>query len=148
MVVGVATMALNIALSLALIGGLSYGGLALANSVATGLEMLLLLLLLGRRVRKDGREGTDGEVTQGLPVGELLTSGGRSILAAAVMAGGVLFWLAVLPEGRAIFGIPAGWVAAFTGAGLGVVIYALVSHLLGGAEMRQLWALARRHPQE
>ncbi len=143
-VVGVATMALNIALSLALIGGLSYGGLALANSVATGLEMLLLLLLLGRKVRKDGAEGTDGKMAPGLPVRELLTSAGRSILAAAVMAGGVLFWLAMLPAGGAIFGIPAGWAAAFAGAGLGVVIYALASHLLGGAETRQLWALARK----
>ncbi len=143
-VVGVATMVLNIALSLALIGGLSYGGLALANSVATGLEMLLLLLLLGRKVRKDSGEGTDGEVTQGLPVGELLTSGGRSTLAAAVMAGGVLFWLTILPESGAIFGIPAAWFAAFTGAGLGVVIYVLASFLLGGAETRQLWALARK----
>ncbi len=148
-VVGVATMALNIALSLALIGGLSYGGLALANSVATGLEMLLLLLLLGRKVRKDSGEGSDGEEeAPGLPVRELLTSGGRSILAGAVMAGAVLFWLAMLPAGGAIFGIPAGWVAALTGAGLGVVIYALASHLLGGAETRQLWALARRRSQE
>ena len=122
----------------------SYGGLALANSVATGLEMLLLLLLLGRKVRKDSGEGTDGEVTQGLPVGELLTSGGRSTLAAAVMAGGVLFWLTILPESGAIFGIPAAWFAAFTGAALGVVIYVLASFLLGGAETRQLWALARK----
>ena len=133
-VVGVAAMALNILLSFALIGRLSYGGLALANSIATALEMFILLILLGRKL-------------QGLPVRELLTSGGRSLLAACVMAGGVVSWLALLPDRAAVFGLPLGWVAATVGAGAGILIYAFASFLLGSPEIRQLSALARGRMQ-
>ncbi len=146
-VVGVATMALNILLSLALIGRLSYGGLALANSIATALEMVVLLILLGRKVRSYDREAGQETTLQGLPVRQLLTSGGRSLLASAVMAGALLLGLELLPGGSAVFGIPLGWVAAVAGAGLGVLVYALASYLLGGAEIRQLTALARRRAQ-
>ena len=143
-VVGVAAMALNILLSLALIGRLSYGGLALANSIATTLEMLVLLILLGRKLRPDSGVATHAATVQGLPVRELLTSGGRSLLAAAVMAGGLLFWLAILPDSGAVLRIPLGWITAVVGLGLGLFIYALASYLLGSAEIRQLAALARK----
>ena len=143
-VAGVATMALNILLSLALIGRLSFGGLALANSIATTLEMLVLLILLGRKVRANNQEERH---TGTLPVRQLLTSGGRSLLASAVMAGALLLGLELLPDSSTVFGIPAGWVAAVAGAGLGVLIYALASYLLGSAEIRQLAALARRRAQ-
>src|SRR5690606_35758759 len=46
--IGVGAMVLNILLSLLLVRPLSFGGLALANSVATLLEMILLLWLLHR----------------------------------------------------------------------------------------------------
>ncbi len=49
-VVGIGAMALNIALSLALIGPLAQGGLALANSLATILEVLTLFAILRRRL--------------------------------------------------------------------------------------------------
>jgi len=48
--VGVAAMTLNIALSLLLIRPLAHGGLALANSLATLAEMGVLLLFLRRRL--------------------------------------------------------------------------------------------------
>ncbi|MDE0140858.1 MAG: murein biosynthesis integral membrane protein MurJ [Caldilineaceae bacterium] len=146
-VAGVATMALNILLSLALIGRLSFGGLALANSIATALEMLVLLILLARKVRASNEEPGHTTTLQGLPVRQLLKSGVRSLLASAIMAGALLFGLELLPAGNAVFGIPAGWVAAVAGAGLGVLIYMLASYLLGGAEIRQLAALARRRAQ-
>ncbi|MXY93170.1 MAG: murein biosynthesis integral membrane protein MurJ [Caldilineaceae bacterium SB0670_bin_27] len=146
-VAGVATMALNILLSLALIGRLSFGGLALANSIATALEMLVLLIQLARKVRAPNQEPGHTTTLQGLPVRQLLQSGARSLLASAIMAGALLFGLELLPAGNAVFGIPAGWVAAVAGAGLGVLIYALASYLLGGAEIRQLAALARRRAQ-
>lgn len=129
--VGVGAMALNILLSLALIGRLSYGGLALANSVATGLEMLLLLLLLGRKL-------------QGLPVTELLFSGGRSLFAAAVMTGGILGILALLPAQSPVGWLPVGWLPALAGGGGGVLLYGLVSLLLGSPEVRQISGLIRR----
>ncbi len=131
-VVGVAAVILNILLSLALIGRLSYGGLALANSIATALEMIILLILLGRAL-------------QGLPVGELLTSGGRSLLAACLMAGGVI-WLGY-PQGWAPTRDDPTWIAAIVGVGLGILIYAIASLLLGSPEIRQLWELARRRMQ-
>lgn len=53
--IGVASVALNIFLSLALLGPLAQGGLALANSIATILEMFVLLYLLRPRLR--GVEG-------------------------------------------------------------------------------------------
>ena len=146
-VVGVAAMALNILFSLALIGRMSYGGLALANSIATALEMLVLLILLGRKVRSYNQAVVQATTVLGLPVRQLLTSGGRSLLASAIMASAVLLWLAVLPDRSGVFGIPIGWVAAVVGAGFGVLIYVLASYLLGSAEIRQLAALARRRAQ-
>ena len=56
--IGVAAMGLNILLSLLLIGPLAQGGLALANSVATILEMLVLLYLLRRRLGQLVRPST------------------------------------------------------------------------------------------
>ena len=146
-VVGVATMALNILLSLALIGRLSYGGLALANSIATAAEMFLLLILLDRKLRSYSGVAAQREAVQGLPVGELLTSGGRSLLAAAAMAGGIATWLALLPDGGVVLWFPLGWVAAAVGVALGLLIYALASYILGSPELRRLAALARRRPQ-
>ncbi|MDE3092088.1 MAG: murein biosynthesis integral membrane protein MurJ, partial [Chloroflexota bacterium] len=46
----VGSVALNIVLSVALVGSLAQGGLALANSIATILELLVLLALLRRRM--------------------------------------------------------------------------------------------------
>ena len=45
--IGVAAMSVNVVLSLILIGPLTHGGLALANSTATILEMVGLLLIMG-----------------------------------------------------------------------------------------------------
>jgi putative peptidoglycan lipid II flippase len=60
-IVGVAVMSLNIILSLILgplflkIGWLAIGGLALANSIATGLEAIVLLVIMRKRLK--GLEG-------------------------------------------------------------------------------------------
>jgi putative peptidoglycan lipid II flippase len=48
--VGVGAMALNIALSIALLPALAHGGLALANSLATILEVLVLFVILTNRL--------------------------------------------------------------------------------------------------
>jgi putative peptidoglycan lipid II flippase len=49
-IVGIAAMALNILLSLWLRAPLALAGLALANTIATSLEMILLALLLSRQM--------------------------------------------------------------------------------------------------
>lgn len=54
--IGIASVVLNVVLSFALLGPLKQGGLALANSIATTLEMLVLLFLLRPRLG-----GVDGQ---------------------------------------------------------------------------------------
>lgn len=53
--IGIGSVVLNVILSLILIGPLRQGGLAFANSIATTLEMLILLFLL--RARMGGLDG-------------------------------------------------------------------------------------------
>ena len=79
-VVGIGAMLLNIGLSFLLVGGLSFGGLALANSLATTLEMLILLFLLRRRLH-----GIHGPAI----LATLLRSG----IAALAMGGVLWLWL-------------------------------------------------------
>jgi len=81
--VGVITMGLNIGLSLAFsawfarLGWMPHGGLALANSVATGLECIALVILIRRRL--NGLEGR--YVWQGLGI----SIAGTALMAAAVV---------------------------------------------------------------
>ncbi len=71
--VGVVAMTMNVVLSLLLISPLAQGGLALANSIATIVEMLALFYILRRRLgHLDDRQ--------------LLVSIGRILLATAAMA--------------------------------------------------------------
>jgi putative peptidoglycan lipid II flippase len=71
--IGVAGMALNILLSLALRVPLGHAGLALANSVAVTLEMTLMLALLARRLGS-------------FPWSDLLNTTSRAGLATLIMA--------------------------------------------------------------
>ena len=117
--VGGGAMALNVAFSLMLIGSLAHGGLALANSVATILEMLGLLVLLRGRI--------------GGVAGRQLGRGvGQSLVAAALMGLAVLGYLH-LAGGRGVI------VTAGGGIVLGALAYGVVSLLLGAAEMREVW---------
>jgi putative peptidoglycan lipid II flippase len=93
-VVGVAAMALNIALSLLLIGPLSFGGLALANTVATTLEALSLLWLLRGRMG-----GVDGRA---------LAPATLKMAGAAAVMGICLYGFLVLAHGQSIWIIAAG----------------------------------------
>jgi putative peptidoglycan lipid II flippase len=78
--IGVGSMVLNVVLSLLLRPVLAHAGLALANTIATTLEMILLLWLLTRRL-------------DGLEWSRLASTALRSLLAAVVM-GLPLAWLA------------------------------------------------------
>jgi putative peptidoglycan lipid II flippase len=126
--VGVGAMALNILLSLALVRPLSFGGLALANSTATTLEALFLLLLL--RPRLGGIEG-----------GVLLRSLAR-ILAASALMGALLFFLGrALPpveSQAAAIGFAAGGILA------GALLYLTASWALRSPELHQVAGLVRR----
>lgn len=75
--IGVGAMLLNIVLSLLLLGPLEHGGLALANSIATTLEMAALLWLLRRRLG-------------GLQAGMLAPALWRTALASAALT--IVIW--------------------------------------------------------
>lgn len=130
--VGVGAMILNILLSLWWIDDLSYGGLALANSVATIIETLILFVLLRRYLPT-------------LSLSALLGSFIRIGIAAAFMglaAAGWLWWL----EGHNQWSLwlPLGWVAALGGLVLAMIVYLASSYLLGNAELHLVWRLLRR----
>lgn len=129
--VGVGAMALNVLLSVMLVGALQHGGLALANSVATTLEMLLLLALLNRRM-------------EGLELGTLARSVARHALAAAVMGGVIVLALRGVQE-LAFAATTVGiWLTALGGIALAVVSYGSVAWFVGSAEARWLLGVVLR----
>ena len=122
-IVGVGAMLLNIVLSLWWVRLLSYGGLALANSVATAIEMLVLIWLLRPRLG-------------GLDLGQLLPSVSRSAVATGIMVAAVWGWLQWLEGGGLSAGwLSGGWLAALGGMALAGGVYAGASLLLGSPEL-------------
>jgi putative peptidoglycan lipid II flippase len=124
--VGVIAMGLNIGFSLLFanlferIGWMPHGGLALANSLATGLESVALIVLMHRRMK--GLEG--GYVWKGV---------GISILGTGLMAAVVLGW-------RAMFGGGSRIVELLGALGVGVVVYV---GLLWALKMPELRGMVR-----
>jgi putative peptidoglycan lipid II flippase len=113
--VGAAAMGLNVVFSLLLprlfagLGWMPHGGLALANSLATALEMVVLLALMRRRLH--GLEGR-----------RLRSSLGQAVLATAAMGLAVQGWMWAVANGRLT--ILAG------GLVIGVAVYGLVAFIL------------------
>lgn len=130
-VFGSLAMGLNIVLSFVFAalferwGWAPHGGLALANSAATGLEMLILLAVMRRRL-----SGLDGRA--------LLASLGRTTGASAAMGLALAVWLGVGHEWPA-------WLVALGGVAGGGAVYWLAAFLFGSSEARELpgMALAR-----
>jgi len=123
-IIGALAMTLNILLSLVFsvifsrMGWMPHGGLALANSLATALEMIGLLVLLRRRlVRMEGKR-----------IWQIIW---QACLAGGLMAAAILIWLA-LSIGFAV------WIQAVAGIGLGAGIYALVLWFLRVPELFSL----------
>ncbi|MEM7127477.1 MAG: murein biosynthesis integral membrane protein MurJ [Chloroflexota bacterium] len=84
-IIGIGAMGLNILLSIWWVNWLSYGGLALANSVATTIEALLLLWLLKRNMVE-------------IPGVPLLWSALRTVAATSVMGYVLWLWADFQPE--------------------------------------------------
>lgn len=116
--VGVAAMGLNVALSVWLRIPLAHAGLALANTIATTLEMIILLILLSRRLG-------------GLEWRQMGATVGKAGLAAAAMAL-ALGWL-----GKALSGVSV-WLLAPAGLALGAAIYLAAAVLLRMPETQTL----------
>ena len=119
-VVGVSAMAANAGLSLALMaafraaGWPPYGGLALANSLATTGEMCALLFLINRRLA-------------GLGDGRMMAALGRMALAGLAMLG----TLAAL---SGALGSAPAWLLSLAGVAAGGAVYGLVTLALGSEE--------------
>ena len=123
-IVGVGSMILNAILSLVLRGPLAHAGLALANTLATTLEMVLLLWLLSRRL---GR----------LNWAQLGSTSLRAITAALIMAL-LLHAAAVLwQDGPPLLVAPAGLIGA-------ALVYLGVAYLLRMPEIGFLRRLVSR----
>jgi putative peptidoglycan lipid II flippase len=128
--IGAGAMALNIGLSILLawlfnqIGWMPHGGLALANSIATALEISILLWLM--RYRLNGIGG-----------GKIWSSLWRSLIAAVVM-GGLLLWFLNLGQGFTPL------VQLVGGLVIGVVIYGGLAYLLKIDELTLVVVLLKR----
>ena len=120
-IIAVVTVALNLALSLALIGPLAQAGLALALALSTTAEMIGLAVLLSRRIG---------------PLEGLLGPTARIALAATAMS--VTLWLGLqlvqklLDDGNKL--VVVGLTGLLIGVGGGV--YAVVAYLLKIEELR------------
>jgi len=129
--IGAAAMGLNVVFSFLFsawfvqLGWMPHGGLALANTVATALEMLGLLVWMRRRL---------GGLA-GIPIVRGLLQAG---IASAAMA-------AVLLIGPGWFSAPPAWLTLSLSVIVGGGIYGLVCLLLGVSEMRGLlnWLVRR-----
>ena len=131
-IVGALAMGLNVAFSLifsawfARQGLQPHGGLALANSLATGLECLALLFLMRRRLG-------------GLDLGRLRPGLAASLIASVGMGAGLWGWLQLTGDRPA-------WLVALVGVALGGLLYWAAALLLRAPEARQFpGLLLRRH---
>ena len=119
--VGGVAMGLNVALSLALpgvfgrVGWPPHAGLALANSAATLLELVGLVVLIRRRM-------------DGLDVRRMLVAFAKSGLAALAMGAALLGWQALLPDAGALV-IGGGGVVLGAAVFAGVALWLRVEEL-------------------
>ena len=133
--VGVGAMSLNILLSIVFsrwfqsLGWMAHGGLALANSLATGLESLILLVLVRKKL-------------QGINGREVLKGGLISLAGSAIMGLAVYGFITYVPLSSRVLSLIGGVV-------IGVTVYALVLWLLRVPEIQSAKKalLARLHPQ-
>lgn len=126
-ILGSMAMTLNIVFSLLFsawferIGLMPHGGLALANSLATALEMVALLVLMARRL--DGLQGR-----------HILRAALAALLASAGMGAALWVWLALNP-------LQPAALLAVGGLVLGGLVYGGLIAALRVQEIRQVWGL-------
>lgn len=124
-----ATMALNVALNLALIGPLAHVGMALSTALAAWFNVVALAVILARR----GFFSMDAR---------LLSRGPRIVLAATAMAGAL--WAA---KAWAWPWAVHTWQALAVVSALvtiGLVVFAMAAHVLGAARAGEVKAMMRR----
>ncbi|MBE2238225.1 MAG: murein biosynthesis integral membrane protein MurJ [Caldilineaceae bacterium] len=135
--VGVLAMTGNIALSFLLVTRLSFGGLALANSLATLVETLVLLWWFDRRI------------PTGLHRRMLLTALAKTLLAATALAAVAWAWgrwvyVNIYPARIGI--LDDDWLTVLVGVPLALLVYLGMHWLLRSDEFSLTLALLRRRP--
>lgn len=128
--IGMVSVLLNIILSLVLMGPLAHGGLALATSVASMINFLLLAAALRTKLGSLGGK-------------KIIESLARSVLCSLVM-GGCLLWVTEFlntaePAGQIrLLGIIAGAII------LGICVYAMTARLLKCHELEDIMNLFQK----
>lgn len=134
--IGVIAMSLNIGLSILFSrlfirwGWMPHGGLALANSLATFLEMFALLLFMRKRLL--GLEGK--KVLNGLL---------SALIAGGLMALALWGWMRLTAQWTISRGL-SNWVIALGGIAVGVLVYGLTLVLLRVPEIKQVFEGIKR----
>lgn len=122
-VIGLLAMIVNIVLSLILIRSLSFGGLALANTLATIGEMAVLMWAMHSRLG-------------GIGASRLANSVVRIVMASGLMAAAVFSFARGLPAADPL-GVTAGAI------GIGAVLYVGVTILVGSDEIGTVLGLVQ-----
>jgi len=128
--IAVAALAMNIALSMALMGPLGHGGLALATSLAAMLNLGLLTAALRKKIgRMDGRQ--------------ILKSLLKIVPTSAVM-GLIGWWISTNPVWSQ--GGSTLYKAKLLGAGMGasILFYIVAMWVLRSDELKFIWGIVRR----
>ena len=127
--VGIGAMSMNLVFSLLfsaffrMLGWMPHGGLALANSVATAIEAVILLVLMRKRLK-----GLEGQRVLSLIV--------KALFSSALMSAGLWLWLNISAN------FPA-WQIAIGGILIGGGIYGLLIILLRVDEVGSAWIFLR-----
>jgi putative peptidoglycan lipid II flippase len=128
--VGAAAMSLNVVFSFlfaglfARVGWMPHGGLALANTLATAVEAVVLFVLMHRRLG-------------GFHLSDLGRGLGASSLGTLGLGTGLLVWLGMVPGQNP-------WIAVLGGVAVGGLIYAGLMGLLGVREWTALLRAVRQ----
>jgi len=126
-IIGVVAMSLNILFSLVFtrafssIGWMPHGGLALANSLATALETVVILILMQRRLH-------------GLHGHAILDAVWKGALASTAMAFALYLWLMYSNH-------QPDWLITLVGLIIGAFVYGLVLFIFQTKEIKVLWQI-------
>ncbi len=122
--IGIGAMSLNVIFSFGFStafkswGWMPHGGLALANTLATGLEMIGLILIMRKRLH-------------GLNRKQIWTGVLKAFLAGGIMAGSIWGWLSLI-------GSLSYWVVGLGGVLTGLVVYIAALGIFQTKELSQL----------
>ena len=129
--VAVVALVVNLTLSLVLMGPLKHGGLALALSIASSVQFLLLIVFLKRK-------------TSVMNLRPVLISVSKSALAASLMGLGVYYfhsrWL-IAGEGTSLPGMVTNLAALIV---IGIIIYFGAARVLGCTEIASIMGMLSR----